>query len=258
MRCFGWLSTLLLAGCIFETVAPEKVLPDLSTGTQWMYQFRQYLKYADGSHGDTTTHFIHYQSQGDTTIAGLTYRILIESDLAIFNNDYGLVKNQSSFAVISDDSGVTINLLKGGGPKSGRLPFKVGASTVFDSIHFEDEISTMKLPLEIGRGWTYREMGSPSGSGAARKTFLGTENIEVNGKIQAARKFEIVILGLEFIKTFEWYHKNLKVYSNSITSANAFDQDSLYWEEKFIGNRGFTFEDTSAILALAKKQLQIK
>jgi hypothetical protein len=165
---------LVLTACLFETEtgtgrpSETEIRPDLSVGNQWMYRYRQYVENQNGSKGDTTGHFIHYEIAGDSLIAGIRYRLLAEEDLALFNTDYGLVKYRSAYALLSDSSGLEVKALKGGEPATGRFPFKSSAAPAFDTIHFLDEVTALRMPLIAGTGWSYRDPENPSGIWAAR------------------------------------------------------------------------------------------
>ena len=250
----AFIPLLFLSGCLFETTKPVVVLPDLSIGNQWLYRFRGFLKNGDGTSGDTATHFIHYAITGDSSIAGIRYRILSEEDLAVFNTDQGLIKTHSLFAVAMDDSGTKVNLLRGESYGSGRLPFKSTAGSAFDTSHFEDEVTALKLPLSIGLAWSYREPGQPFGHGAAVKTYLGEEEIRISGATLTAMKFRLEVAGLEYVRSYEWYRNGTKVFSSSTIAANAIGRDSLHSEEEYVGKRDFSKDDTLAILAAMNRQ----
>ncbi|MDQ3001511.1 MAG: hypothetical protein M3Y08_09640 [Fibrobacterota bacterium] len=221
--------------------------PDLAIGREWMYVSRQFLKPESGANGDTARHFIHYRIEGDTSMGGETYRLLVEEGLGIFNSDLGLQKFHSLYAVKAGPSGVSVNRLKGG-REIGRFPFKSGAGEGFDTSRFDDEIRALEFPFQVGGTWSYREAGHPYGYGAAWKTFLGVEEIVLAGKRVSAYKFELAIENRDYFKTFEWYVGGLKVFSLVSRAANDFSRDSLHFEQEFIGNGHFTRKDTQTVI----------
>ncbi|HKP95520.1 MAG TPA: hypothetical protein VJ385_07175 [Fibrobacteria bacterium] len=252
-------AALSVSACLFETrETPERpptevpeIHPDLSVGNQWMYQTLHYSEYADGTKMDTSRYFIHYEIAGDSVIAGVPYRILIEEDLILYNTDFGLVKIRSSYALAADSSGIRIKALKDFEPVEGRFPFKAGAASEApssDTAYFRDEITALQTPLSAGRSWAYRAKGNPFGTGAATKTFLGTETLQVSGKPVSALKFAVVVENQEYIRTYEWYADGVKILSRSSTSLTFAGKDSLRREEGYLGKRSFTREDTLAVL----------
>ncbi|MDB5049627.1 MAG: hypothetical protein JWO30_2698 [Fibrobacteres bacterium] len=254
------LPALLLSACLFETGSgnggppdtdgagfPE-ISPDLAIGNQWMYRFRQYTEYQDGSRGDTTLYFIHYEITGDSLIAGIGYRILVEEDLALFNTDFGLVKNRSAYAVLAGSSGLQVKALKGGERATGRFPFKSSAGSGIDTLHFKDEVTALKMPLGAGKGWVYREPGNPDGTLAATKTFLAWDTISLAGAPTPALEFRVEVENLEYIRTLEWYAGDIKVFSRSSASTTFAGMDSSRSEEEYLGKRTFTRDDTLAVL----------
>lgn len=220
-----------------------------------MYRFRRYTAYQNGSNGDSTGYFIHYEVTGDSVIAGIRYRILVEDDLAIFNTDAGLVKIRSAYAVLSDSSGIQVKALKGEGRSTGRFPFKTSAGDLvdsknhaFDSVHFRDEITALQLPFYANRSWNYREPGSPYGLLPANKTFLGIDTLLISGIPVSTFKFQVELTNVNSIRAYEWYADNVKVFSRTSSSTTFAGKDSSYVEEEFLGNRPFTREDTLSIL----------
>lgn len=251
------LSAGLLSACLFETessLAPAfstafpDIHPDLSIGNQWMYRNREFTAFQDGSGGDTATYFIHYEITGDSVIAGIRYRILVEEDLSLFNTDYGLVRNRSAYAVLADSSSLLVKELKGGEQGTGRFPFKTTAGTAFDTAHFMDELTVLRMPLNAGKGWIYREPGNASGSWSASKTFLGWDTLRVSGAPVAALKFQVKVENQDYIRRYEWYADDVKIFSLFSASTTFAGLDSLRSEEAYQGKRYFTKADTLAVL----------
>ncbi|MDB5105423.1 MAG: hypothetical protein JWP91_3112 [Fibrobacteres bacterium] len=220
-----------------------------------MYRHLQFTEYEDGSKGDSTVFFIHYRIQGDSAIAGKTYRIMVEEDLSLLNTDLGLVKIRSTYAVRADSTGLLVKSLRYAGQGMGRLPFKTAAGIPgqsipvgFDSSHFQDEILALKQPLFTGIKWDFREPGSPYGQWPATKTLVGMETILLEGTALSTLKFQIEVENQEYIRTFEWYSDDTKVFSRSSSSITFEGKDSTRVEEEYLGSRSFTSEDTLAVL----------
>ncbi|MEO6096994.1 MAG: hypothetical protein ABIW76_15480 [Fibrobacteria bacterium] len=281
--CAG-LAVLLFCGCLFETetetgIPPATgespgIRPDLSIGNQWMYRFLRYTAYENGTQDDSTRHFIHYRITGDSLIAGAAYRILVEEDLALFNTDLGLVRNRSVYAVLSGPSGLAVKALKEGDPATGRFPFKrtadaetdagtesgtesgsnagtdrrSGRGMDFDSVHFRDEVLAMKATLLRGLGWDYRAPGNPSGLAHMTKTYLGEDTLARSTGRIAARKFRVWTGKIGDAPTYEWYAGGVKIFSRSSASTTFEGLDSTRAEEEYLGHRGFTPDDTLAVL----------
>jgi hypothetical protein len=255
------LGAALFSACLFETrsrtgdTPPDEadLRPDLSIGNQWLYISRQYLEYGDGTQSDTTDVRIRYEITGDSVIGDTAYRILVEEDLALFNTDEGLRKYRSVYAVRSDSAVLEVKALKDGRPGTGHLPFKIaasagGAALSMDTIHFRDEVVSLRWPLTAGIGWTFREPGNASGILPARKTFLGPDSILSKGVSVAALKFVVQVEGRSDLRAYEWYADGLKILSRSSYSLTFGGEDSVRAEEEFQGARGFTRADTDAVI----------
>jgi hypothetical protein len=221
--------------------------PDLSLGSQWMYRYRRYTEYADGSKGDSTGFFIHYEITGDTTIAGIRYRLLVEEDLALINTDIGLTRYRTVHAVQSDSAGVRVKTLKGADRAVGRLPFK-RSSGGFDTSHFQDEILAMQSPLRAGQGWIFREAGSPFGLQSATKTFLGSDTLRSAGGDIPCLRFRLEVAGAEDARIHEWYSGKVKIFSRVSASTTFSGRDTSRVEEEYLGARAFTRQDTLDVL----------
>jgi hypothetical protein len=257
----GVISILLICSCIFETEAPPNALdsiriqPDLSIGNQWMYRYLRFTEYQDGSQSDSTGFFIHYEITGDTMIAGIKYRVLVEEDLALINLDFGLVKYRSTYVVQADSTGVKIKALKGGDRSNGRFPFKmssgansISGNAVFDTTHFKDEIMVVKSPVNSGQGWIFREPGSPFGYLSATKTFIGRDTLLLADEKVPAFKFQVEAENAKDVRAYEWYADAFKIFSRSSSSTTFGGKDSSRAEEEYFGRRSFTREDTLAVL----------
>ena len=220
-----------------------------------MYRHLQYIEHQDGAKSDSVKYFIHYKIIGDTTIANIRYRILVEEDLALFNTDLGLLINKSAYAVRYDSSGLEVKALKNGRQATGRFPFKrstgafhLAEAVSFDSLHFVDEIDELRMPFMPGLTWYLRAPENPYGLWPATKVYLGLDRIVLSGKAISAFKFQIQVKNLEYMRTYEWYAGNVKVLSRTSSSIMFDGRDSLRSEEEYIGPRTFTREDTTAVV----------
>lgn len=212
----GMLPVLLICACFFESETHPKppdsiqIRPDLSIGNQWMYQYRRYTEYADGSKSDSNGYFIHYEITGDTLIAGIRYRVLVEEDLALINTDIGLTRYRSAYVVRADSTGVRVKALKGSGRATGRLPFKISSD--------------------------------------ATKIILGGDTLLSAGAKVPALKFQVEVENADDVRIYEWYIGNLKVFSRASASTTYAGRDTSRAEEEYLGERAFTREDTLAVL----------
>ncbi len=261
MRSFGayaWasaaaLSVLFVLGtlcaCIFDTrqasFSGPSIKPDLPIGGQWMYVAREFIRpaspLASGNDGDTTLRYIHYSVPGDTSIAGATFRLLLEEDLALYNTDQGLVIKETRFAV-RDSSGFWIaKRLRGVSNTLGRLPLKRSA---FDTLHYEDEILPLVPAAAMGQAWNLRDANSPAGYGFARKAYLGPDTLLLHGVRTTAYKFAIEVQGQEYIRRYEWYDGKRKIFSLWTNPVSGDRADSSHTEEEYLGQRDFTAQDT--------------
>jgi hypothetical protein len=257
----GWkaagVAGALLCGCLFETQEAFRIRPSLVPGSRWMYQYRTFLKQEDGGASDTARHFISYAVEADSILAGRAYSILAEEDLAIFNTDYGIVRNRSLYAIDTAGGRIKVGRLKGGALATGRLPFKTAAETPVqtlpeDTAFFEDGFLALENPLRPGASWIYREMGNPFGRTASEKVLLGAETLVLSGKAFAAWKFRIQETEDVRFNTYEWYSGDTKIFSRASYAANTFNLDSFHIEEEYLGERSFTAEDSAALLEASR------
>ena len=210
-----------------------------------MYLNVQYTDHQGGSKSDSVRSFTHYEVTGDSDIAGLRYSILVEEDLALFNTDIGLVKYRSAYAVASDSSSVRILSLKGGEPASGRFPFKIAA---LDTLHFNGEVTALKMPLSPGKSWYYSKPEGVGSSGTVSKTFLGRDTITLGGNAVPALEFRVDVASLDYIRMLEWYADSVKVLSRFSSSTTFGGKDSSRSEQVYLGKRTFTKDDTLTVL----------
>lgn len=210
-----------------------------------MYVHRDFMTPSTGPNGDTSIRFIHYHVPGDSVIAGKRYWLLVEEDLAYYNFDQGLVLNRLRFAVRKAGEAWQVKLLRGPVPNAvGRLPLKAAA---FDTQYFEDEVTALS-PLD---SWVFRQAGHPLGYSSASKNYLGLDTIILGHARVVAYRFGLETAGQAHIRYLEWYFEGLKVLATSAYRAREDGYDSVLTEEEWIGKRGFTREDTIAVLLAA-------
>jgi hypothetical protein len=251
----AWLlAALLFPACLFDTRAPDgkpvSIRPSFPEGGQWMYQYREYTGKASGPGGDTAIRYIRYSRPGDTLIAGVTYELLVEEDLAFYNADQGLVLNRIAFGMLASGDTLRVKQLRNTANIAGRLPLKAAAS--FDTAHFEDEI-TVLLPIAPGRGWELRPKGHPLGRPRAYKTYLGMDSLDRGGFRGAAFLFDVALEGFAQFRIREWYSSERKVFSRTAYATTPGGPDSSVTEEEYLGARGFTGADTSDVLRSAAR-----
>lgn len=242
----------LLLGCVFETApapVPLDLRPEIPGGVGSMYAYREFRKASDGTPGDTALRFIRYSSPGDTQIAGVTWRLLVEEDLAFYNADQGLVLNRVAFAVRWDGDTLRANQLRMTANIAGRLPLKAAAG--FDTAHFEDETAVLVDGAAKGRAWELRPEGHPSGHPRAAKAWRGLEEISRGGFIGSAFAFEVSVKGMEHVRIREWYSPERKLFARTAYAIRPGSPDSNLTEEEYVGMRGFTSFDTAEVLRSA-------
>jgi|GEM_PF-6879844 len=242
--------------------ATLSIRPDFSLGTQWMYRSLRYTEHEDGSKSDSTGYFIHDQISGDSVIAGVEYRILLEEELALYNTDLGLQNSRTAYAVLSDSTGLLVKTLKGGNRAFVRVPFKTAASwhssevttntavetTEFDTADFADEVKDLIPTFRIGQAWRYREPGSALHFPIETKTFLGWDTLDLAGTPVPALEFRLDLDPPGESPGYEWYAGDVKVLTRSSSSSSFDGKDSSRLEESYLGRRGFTRQDTLDIL----------
>ena len=236
---------LFFTHCLFNTQTAIQITPDLHTGNEWMYQYQSFLKPAKSNAQDTLIHFNHYQILGDTLISWVTYKLLLEEELALFNHDYGLVKNKTLFALNLEPDGIQVLQLKQGNTTTGSLPFKLSA---IDTAHFEDQFFALPIPIPVNTSWNYRDTNNLHGRYASRVTAVGVDQIMLHGVLTRAYKFEMKVTGMEYFLLTYWIAENIKVLTRLKSAASNPDNgDSLVNEEIYLGARNFLRADTEEV-----------
>lgn len=247
--------SLFLSGCFTNSSEKDfKITPDLAIGNHWLYQLRQFSKAENSVYGDTLVYFIRYEIVGDTVINDSTYQLMTEEDLAIFGSSLEI--NETMAAVKYESGKVVIKNLKSGGGQLGRYPLKASAQGAFDTVNFDDEVIALSFPIQKNSEWYFRSPGHPKGHGPVKKIFLGVESISSLGSIQTALKFEFIIEDMKWVKSYEWYLEAGKVKSITSLKESDSNNDSIFFEEEYLGSREFSGTDSQTVIDSYRKWSQ--
>ncbi len=212
-------------------------------GQKWLYKRLFVIPGLDTlipGHPDTLLGYAYYEVKKDTVIDSITFFIIVGKDYEVDSADINFWIQR--FAVYSNDSGVFVYKLDSNTSFSNG-PFKllnryennnikisdlssinkvasifyniISLSNVSNYLSFYDFFCPILFPLIKDSSWYYRTPENPYGHGEVKKTFIGLDNIIINGEIYNAYKIE-------------WeYIKNNQLFNDTIIGFDWFNDIGL-------------------------------